>query len=191
MKKIFSLLLIIGTIHNNVAQEKNITEAKLKDSILIKVASNYIKLTKQMFPDFKKAGYIEVYVQTRVRSKHGKGSKIIYKIKDVGTAVDKDSKNYSYPNYYTFIDDKLIVIHNDITNHIIQKKFTKNSKRKFRKILDPYLHKKEVMIFWKDKNGKLIKDKNWRPQYKGSSYYGIILEVENKTFSIKRATHYD
>ncbi|PWK20940.1 hypothetical protein [Xanthomarina spongicola] len=191
MKNVF-LIFLVSSLFSVQAQELQIHEIKLTDTILKNTISDYIKETKQNFPEFNSVGYIKVSIKSVNKPYLGKNLKRVYKIEDAGIEVLDKSEDWWYPNYYTHIDTKLVIIYNKTINDVFDIKYSKKSKRKFRRILEDYLPPKKKFKFRDfEGNGKTITEIFRHPTYLGSESYGIILEVYWKTHEIRKATHYD
>jgi hypothetical protein len=174
------------------AQELEIHEIKLTDTILKNTISDYIKETKQNFPEFNSVGYIKVSIRSVNKPYLGKNLKRVYKIEDAGIEVLDKNEDLWYPNYYTYIENKLVIIYNKTIDDLLEIRFSKKSKRKFRRVLEGYLPTKKKFKFRDfEGNGKTITETYRCPTYLGSESYGIILEVYWKTHEIRKATHYD
>ncbi|MCX7551703.1 hypothetical protein [Xanthomarina sp. F2636L] len=191
MKNAFLILTFLSLL-NVQAQELDIHKIELTDIVLISTISEYIKETKQNFSEFNNIGYIKVSIKSVNKPNLGNELKRVYKIEDVGIEILDKNEDWWYPNYYTYIDNKLIIIYNKTIDDVLNIKFSNKSKRKFRKILEEYLPPKKKFKFIDfEGDGKTITEIYRHPTYLGSESYGIILEIYWKTHQIRKATHYD
>lgn len=137
----------------------DITRVEIKDTVLIKYLEQFIK--KQLHEDslFRKRGYIQVF------STHaGRNPNVVrsYHINKNYISFDNMDNDRQFPIFYSFLLNRMIVFINYDLMDIFNIEFTKKSKVKFRKDIEPYLFDSKTILFPDEKNKK-HKVKNFRP----------------------------
>lgn len=166
MKNAFLILIFfVFNILSVPSQDFEIHEIELTDTVLISTISEYIKETKTFDSLFNHVGYVKVDI--RGLNNYNKEKEIfrIYYITDSSYPLEKNDQDKSYPDYYTYIDDKLVLIYNDLNKELFKYTFSSSSKKKLRKLMDPFLSPK-ITPKYLPKNKKerdFIKD--FREQY--------------------------
>jgi hypothetical protein len=186
MKNAFLILIFfVFNILSVPSQDFEIHEIELTDTVLISTISEYIKETKTFDSLFNHVGYVKVDI--RGLNNYNKEKEIfrIYYITDSSYPLEKNDQDKSYPDYYTYIDEKLVLIYNDLNKELFQYTFSCKSKKKLRKLTEPFLGPK---ITPKDlpKNKKerdFIKD--FREQYVRFRHTELIIIEGEKPMVIK------
>src|SRR5690606_6095941 len=127
--------------------------------------SDYIKETKTFDSEFNHIGYIIVVIKGLNNYNKEKDIFRIYNIYDSSYPLEKNDQDIMYPNYYTYVDDKLVLIYNDLNKEVFDYTFSCKSKKKMRTLMETFLSPK---IKSKDlPKNKLERDfiKDFREQY--------------------------
>ena len=186
----FVILLFFGSAFcQSEKQYTEISYINLKDSILIntikRVISDQVASTDTSNLFKKGLGYIEVTV-TKYTHKDTLRS---YGIIPSGYGIKKESSEMVYPDYYSFIDNKLILINLGITSDISLKQFSESSKEHIRNLVDNCLEKPRSVTFY-DENGKIaFTDPKFRIDYISFSYYNLYI-LKDKPPIVKMGEDY-
>ncbi len=131
MKHLFFLILYI-LFNNTILYSQSYTKlahasihkVELKDSFVIRAIDSFILIHQKSDTDLIKYGYIVIKLDTNNFIKLDSIFRPCFKI-NYSYALIKDINNDKlFPNYYTFQNNKLILIYKNETNH-----FRQNSKR--------------------------------------------------------------
>ncbi|PWK20942.1 hypothetical protein [Xanthomarina spongicola] len=183
--KLSVLIFFVSSLFSVQAQELEIHEIKLKDTILKSTISDYIKETKTFDSEFNHIGYIIVVIKGLNNYNKEKDIFRIYNIYDSSYPLEKNDQDIMYPNYYTYVDDKLVLIYNDLNKEVFDYTFSCKSKKKMRTLMEPFLSPK---IKSKDlPKNKLERDfiKDFREQYVRFRHTELIIIKDKEPIVIK------
>jgi len=127
--KLLILVLYIGCFSLN-AQGIDIFKISLNDTILKQNISEYIKETKTFDSEFNHIGYVIVVIKGLNNYNKEKDIFRIYNIYDSSYPLEKHDQDKRYPNYYTYVDEKLVLFFNDLNKEIFKNTFSCKSKKK-------------------------------------------------------------
>ncbi len=173
----------------------NIQEVSLKDTLLIYEIKKLIKEESEQTDMFKKGlGYIEVFPDANEYLPHQitdyKNIRQCYYINVNYTALKsmkRESNSYSvYPDFYTFIDQRLVFIKCYTLNNMVSRAFTEKSMRKLRKIQNNYLEKTKRVTFYDLNKKKTFTDKHFRIDYHSIHGGKHIYIYRDKSYEIKQ-----
>ena len=169
-KSLLYLLLFAGLFvskigfaqHNAVEMHpgKNIDIAriKIKDTVLIKYLTQFIDKQLKESSLFTKKGYIEVfpiYASQKPNVAWG------YHINQNYANFDDMANDKQFPMFYSFLSNKMILFIDYDLFETFDIKYSKKSKIKFRKEIEPYLFEAQTIVF-RDKENIKQKFKNFR-----------------------------
>ena len=183
---IFKLIIILCiTCFKVYAQDIDIINVTLNDTVLKQNISEYIKETKAIDTTFNNIGYIIVNIKGINNYNKGKDVFKIYNIYDSSYSLENKDKDNMYPHYYTYVDDKLVLIYNDLNKELFQYAFSYKSKKKLRKLTEPFLSPKikPKDLPKKRKERDFIKD--FREQYVRFRHTELIIIKGEKPIVIK------
>jgi hypothetical protein len=183
--KLLVLIFFVLSLLSVQAQELEIHEIKLTDTILKSAISDYIKDTKTFDSEFNQIGYVIVIIKGLNNYNKEKDIFRIYNIYDSSYSLEKNDKDIMYPNYYSYVDEKLVLFFNDLNKELFQNTFSCKSKKKMRKLMEPFLSPK---IKSKDlPKNKLERDfvKDFREQYVRFRHTELIIIKGEKPIVIK------
>lgn len=136
---------------------------------------------------FKKGlGYIIVHV-TKYRVKDTLRA---YYIAPDGFGIKENSSNNVYPDYYSFVNNKLVLVTIDVMREISSRQFSEESKKNIRTLVENCLKKSERAVFY-DENGKIaFIDPNFRVDYIFFDVYNLYI-LKNKPPVLKLGEDYN
>ena len=108
---------------------------------------------------FKRKGYIEV---TSVHTSQKPNVARSYHINKNFASFDNMANDKRFPMFYSSLSNKMILFINYDLFETFDVKFTKKSKLKFRRELEPYLFEAQTIVFT-DKENRKQKFENFRP----------------------------
>ena len=187
MKRVFKYLFIFLFCFsiNIYAQSYKIEEIILTDTIFMKAIKAFINKRNKIYPKFKKIGYLQIKLLYFNKQAINNQLMLSYRIIDQYYSLNLKDPPILFPKYYSYFNSKLILIDDEILAINSSLNFTRKSKRKLIKIIEPYLNKKEHIIV-KNENGKvIINDKNFRDE-SFKMHGGIILDIyKNGTYNLR------
>jgi hypothetical protein len=177
-------------------KEIHIQEVSLKDTILINEIRKIIGEETEQREMFKKGlGYIVVFSNAcehlyRQIMDFKNIDQCYYVTVDYTGLKRVNSKNTKayllYPDFYSFIDRRLVFIKFNTLNTMISRTFTKKSMRKLRKIQDDYLEKEKRVVFYDMNKKKAFTDKHFRIDYRTIHGGKYIYIYRDKSYAVKR-----
>ena len=192
MKKASLVLLfcLVCGLQLSYGQKEQLTEIsylKLTDTALIDGINKVVKQEENNPNDplFKKGlGYINVSVQ-----KYSKNDTVIvYYIAPQAFSIRQRDDNQVYPDYYSFVNGRLVLIKLPVLEAFTSRAFTEKSKKLIRELINDHLDK-PVKIRFPDANGK----KGLVNEQRGGFVFGGGMELyvfKNKPAVLKRPTYY-
>jgi len=139
-------------------KEIDIQEIALQDTFLLRQVEQFIE-NKYAEPDglFKSGlGYIEIYLQQMSKEDTLRTYHLNSQYKSL------DQERALYPSFYTFVRNRLVLIHVPGLQELLVPGYTEKSKRELRKKLEPFLPKAETLKI-KNEQGKVVHvDKKFR-----------------------------
>jgi hypothetical protein len=155
---------------------ERISNKKITDTILIDNINKVIGLEKSNVSDtlFKKGlGYIDL---TLIKYP-GNDTTAVYYISPQLYGYNKESIDWSYPDFYGFLGERLILINISPIHSFTERKYSEKSKKFLRGLVDKCLEKKKKVKFYNMDGTKAFTDKNFRVDYMNfySGYYLYIL----------------
>ncbi|MCK5401959.1 MAG: hypothetical protein KAJ28_10030 [Flavobacteriaceae bacterium] len=173
---IFLIILFLSYAGLGYSQTSRIELVQLKDSVFLKGVSEIIKKAKIQYPPFKDKGYIQVYLNYLNKEAVNEQIFAEYRVNDQYFSLKLRYTRSLFPKFYSYIDGKIILIYNK-TVPILNLGFSKRSKRRLIKKMEPFLSKKEHLIA-RDNNGKIIiNDKSFRPNESFKLHGGWFLKI--------------
>jgi len=126
-------------------------------------------------------GYICVYLQ-----KFSYGDTIReYRITPRLSDIKERAPDKFYPDYYTYLDKRLVLIFVNAINEFADRKFSKKSKNNVRKLIDNTLEPTKTVVFHNVNGKKRVKDKHFRPDYfKSDQGITLIILKNHRTVRI-------
>lgn len=175
MKNIFLRLFLCLFLYFSYSQDNKIQKLTLSDSLVYNTVENFIKERKKVYPKFNTYGYIILRLVSYDENYSAEKPLVVYKIIDQYYSLDSGLQ--PYPNNYTYISDKLVLIYDNWSKLMDDSSVSKRCKRKIRKRINKTLEEQQHLYF-KDKNGKVIlDDKNFRPDTSFNIHGGILLSI--------------
>lgn len=162
-------------VEMNSGKNIDIATIKIKDTILIKYLIQFID--KQLKEDslFTKKGYIEVFpIHANRKPNVARG----YYIKKNYVNFDDMANDKQFPMFYSFLSNKMILFIDYDLFDTFDIKYSKKSKVKFRKEIEPYLFEAQTIVF-RDKENVKQTFKNFRENEVFQFGGGINLYIMN------------
>lgn len=153
--------VVYGQINRSTfkgAQRIDITKLEIKDSLLITQLKKFITQSEENSL-FKTKGYVQVFL---TNTSHKPNVVRSYHINKNYVSFDDMDNDKQFPLFYSLLSDRVVLFMYYDFGDIFKLKFTKKSKSKFRKDLEPYLFKYQTVIL-PNENNKMTKAKNFRP----------------------------
>jgi hypothetical protein len=194
MKKVFLLFLfyLLVGLQLSYGQEKPYTDIsylKLTDSALIN-GINKVVSQEENNPDdslFKKGfGYIRVSVKQYPKN----DTVIVYYIAPELSTIKKSSLEQAYPDYYSFVNRRLVLITINALDAFTSREFSEKSKKNIRDLVDKCLEKTQKITFYDENNKKAFTDKYFRPDYLLFGSGKELYIFKNKPPVLKRPAYY-
>jgi hypothetical protein len=162
-------------VEMNTGGRIDISKIKIKDTVLIMHLTQFIN--KQLNEDslFRKKGYIQVFLAQTSQKPNVVRS---YYISKNYLNFDNLANDKQFPMFYSFLLNKMILFNNYDLFETFDIEYTKKSKVKFRKELEPYLFEAQTIVFT-DKENKKQKLKNFRPDEVFHTGRGINVYIMN------------
>jgi len=134
----------------------DISYIKLTDTILIENINKEINEQLNTVDSgrlLKKGvmGYIDVYVNEFPQ----KDTIIHYSILPSLYPINETAADSRYPEYYTYVNDRLVVIYLKVLNQFTERVYSEKSKKHIRKLIDNVVDKPHKSTFY-DMNGKKL-----------------------------------
>jgi hypothetical protein len=194
MKNVFLIFLIyLGVgVQSSSGQEKRYTDIsylKISDSALIDGINKVVNQEVNNPDDslFKKGfGYIRVSVIQYPKN----DTVIVYYIAPELSAITKKSIEQVYPDYYSFVNGRLVLITMRALDVFASREFSEKSKKNIRELVDKCLEKTQKVTFYDENNKKAFTDKHFRTDY---LLFGGGMELyifKNKPAVLKRPAYY-
>jgi DNA integrity scanning protein DisA with diadenylate cyclase activity len=190
-KIIYIILFLILNTSLSFAQNSDIKKITISDTLLYKTVKNFIANRKNESAKFKKFGYINLTLKYYNSQANSIDLMSSYSIVDQYFSLD--SGYLKYPKYYTYIENRLILIYDYWSAIFDEKAVSKRDKKKLGKKINKTLDKTEHIVA-KDKTGKVvIDDKNFRSEESINIHGGITLNIykNKKTEIIKNYNSHD
>ncbi len=167
---IFLFILMGFTFHvkaNNECDKKYQTDIKeilITDSILLEQLIFYINERNNDTSLFSTGrGYVTIFMKGS-SSLDGKKVRRSYSINVNYHSFDNLKNDFIFPNYYTKIQDRIVIIYDSSFRETFCLEFTSNTKKNFQRIVEPFLPPfSEKRFKIRDKNGKIVKGPKFRP----------------------------
>ena len=149
--------------YKGVAQSKQlatITQVEITDTTL----KNNIRFVLEKYQKnnafFKKGyGYVNIFLQS-----FSQGDTLRrYNISPSLVGIKHRQPDRYYPDYYSYINNKLILIHIDALDDFLDRKLSEKDKKRIRKLVDNTLEPTRTIVL--PHVGKRVKDKHFRPDY--------------------------
>ena len=100
--------------------------------------------------------------------------------------MKRDKKAYLfYPDFYSFVDGRLVFIKIHILNDMIWRALTEKSMRKLRKIQNRFLEKTKRMTTYDMEGKKIFTDKHFRIDYFKPHGGKYIYIYNDQTYEVK------
>jgi len=157
------------------AQRIDITKAEIKDSVLITQLKKFIKTQSEEDSLFKKKGYVQVFL---TKKPHKPNVVRSYHINKNYVSFDDMDNDKQFPLFYSLLSNRVVLFMYYDLSDIFKLKFTKKSKSKFRKDLEPYLFKNQTVMLHNEYN-KMTKAKDFRPDEVIQTGGGIDVYIIN------------
>lgn len=152
----------IGQIKN---QYSTLSYVTLTDSILINTIKHSLNIelnsddSKNLFK--KGFGYIAVHVV-----KYSQNDTLrVYYISPALLSIKEDSPNSLYPDFYSFVNNQLVVIYLDVLNKFAEKEYSNKEKKRIREMINKHLVKTKKVTFYDENEKKSFTDKHFRIDY--------------------------
>ncbi|WP_289021959.1 hypothetical protein [uncultured Salegentibacter sp.] len=171
--KVLIFLFFIQLSHS-YAQNLKIQEINLSNNVLENEIINFIDNKKQEYTNFNDFGYIKVTLDYYNSQANQKELSHIFSIKDQYIPLKTEA---NYPLFFTYIDDKIVLLYTNEFRLINEIKFSKRSKRKLEKKVNKSLGKTEHVIAYNSKGEKVIDDKDFNPNESFNIHGGIKLKI--------------
>ena len=177
MKTFILSILIFGSVccySQQKAAKRDIQYLSIKDSVLLRnisLLADRMDTTNVNNNLKKEYGYIELFID-----EFSKGDTIVgYYFTPQYTAIDKKKKDKVFPDFYSFVNNRLVIIDVDALNVISDKMFSNKSKRKLLALMDKCFEKPHKVIFHNMDGTVSFIDKhfrrNWFPLGAGEYIY--------------------
>ncbi len=162
-------------VEMNSGKNIDIARIKIKDTILIMYLTQFID--KQLKEDslFLKKGYIQVFP---IHASQKPNVARSYYIKKNYVNFDNMANDKKFPMFYSFLSNKMILFIDYDLFDTFDIKYSKKSKIKFRKELEPYLFEAQTIVF-RDKENIKQTFKNFRENEVFQFGGGINLYIMN------------
>lgn len=174
--KYFKILILFFFIQLNhlYSQNLKIQEIKFANSILQKEIINFIDKRKKEYPKFKDIGYIKVTLNYYKDNAKQKELSYIYSFKDQYITLNNNS---NYPLFFTYINNKIVLLYTNKFNDDNKINLSKKSKKKLAKKIKKSLGKTERLVVFNSKGEKIIDDKNFNPNESFNIHGGVELKI--------------
>lgn len=169
-----SILFFFSLINNSYSQNLKIQEIKLTNSVLENEIINFIDIRKQEYPKFKDIGYIKVTLDYYKNNSNQKELSYIFSIKDQYTLLKNNS---NYPLFFTYINNKIVLLYTNKFNDNNEVKISKRSKKRLARKIKQNLGKTERLVAFNSKGEKVIDDKDFNPNESFNIHGGIKLKI--------------
>ncbi|MES2426050.1 MAG: hypothetical protein V4560_03720 [Bacteroidota bacterium] len=194
MKNAFLIFLIyLGVgVQSSSGQEKRYTDIsylKISDSALIDGINKVVNQEVNNPDDslFKKGfGYIRVSVIQYPKN----DTVIVYYIAPELSAITKKSIEQVYPDYYSFVNGRLVLITMRALDVFASREFSEKSKKNIRELVDKCLEKTQKVTFYDENNKKAFTDKHFRTDYLLFGSGKELYIFKNKPAVLKRPAYY-
>jgi hypothetical protein len=157
--KFLCILIFIIQIANS--QNVNIEKLELSNELFINSINNFVKKRKKESPKFKNLGYVEVrllYVNNEAIN-----DELKYKFIIVDQYYRPNRLKQNLPKYYFYIEDKLVLLYNELEIYNTSSN-SKKHQRKIDRLIKPYLNE-PTHLKVKNEDGKIIiNDRNFRDE---------------------------
>ena len=186
-KSLLYLLLFAGLFvskigfaqHNAVKTHSgkniDIARVKIKDTVLIKYLTQFIDKQLKENSLFIKKGYIQVFP---IHANHKPNVVRGYHINKNYVNYDDMANDKNFPMFYSFLSNKMVLFIDYDLFETFDIKYSKKSKLKFRKELEPYLFEAQTIVVTDEENRKQ-KFKNFRENEVFQFGGGINLYIMN------------
>jgi len=153
MKRTITLIILLFLSYSCYSQQikRDIQRLKIKDTVLLQQLNIMINGIAIYGGDYKSGyGYIELHIEQFAGSAD---TAITYSFSPSLLFLDEKATDDLYPDYYDFVDNKLVTIYIDALDryHFSNKTLTDKSKKMIRTLTDKYLEKAGPMIKIKEK----------------------------------------
>lgn len=129
----------------------DIARIKIKDTVLIKYLTQFIDEQLKESSLFTKKGYIEVFpIHANRKPNVARG----YHINKNYVNYDDMANDKQFPMFYSFLSNKMILFIDFDLFDTFDIKYSKKSKVKFRKELEPYLFEAQTIVVADEENRK-------------------------------------
>ena len=158
------------------SQSFKIQKIELDSSVLKKEITNYINKQKRVSSKFKNFGYIIVKLDFYSSNSNTKPKALshAYSIKYQYAPLKKES---NYPFFFTFINDKIVLLYINKLSGNNQSLICKKSKKRLARKVKKTLGKTERLLALNEKGEKIIDDKNFNPNESFNIHGGIYLKI--------------
>lgn len=177
---VISLLLLFLT-QKGFCQSKSgnaeITYLHIKDSLLISSIQKLVKQVETTDTLYRK-GY--GYITLQVKEYSQKDTLIDYSINPSLLSIREDSIDQLYPDHYTYVNNRLVLIHINVLNQLAVRKYTEKSKSEIRKLVNSTLEKTRKVTFYDVNEKKAFTDKHFRVDYLLRNYAIHLYILKNK-----------
>ena len=165
-KKIFAALIVFVALCNFSFSQGPIRDAigvtriqylNIKDKTVLEYLQKYIDEKTDSSNRF--VGYIVVNFDSK--PSEVKETLRHFSIRHSVSSFDDIENDAQFPPYYTMLNNKIILFKFSNLNDLFILRYTNKSKRKFLRVIEPFLFPKSTLLFPSDK-GKFVKDKKFR-----------------------------
>jgi hypothetical protein len=150
-------------------QETTLTHHTLKNEI-----ANFINKKKQEYPKFKNVGYVTVLLEYYNKNATQKEVSYIFSIKDQYISLKENS---NYPLFFTFINNKIVLLYTNTAANNNKVKLSKRSKKRLAKKIKKSLGTTERLIVLNPRGKKIIDDNHFNPHESFNIHGGITLKI--------------
>lgn len=157
------------------AQRIDITKLEIRDSVLITQLKKFIKTQSEEDSLFKKKGYVQVFL---TNIPHKPNVVRSYHINKNYISFDDMDNDKQFPLFYSLLSNRVVLFMYYDLSDIFKLRFTRKSKSKFRKDLEPYLFKSRTVMLPNEYN-KMTKARNFRPDEVIHAGGGIDVYIMN------------
>ena len=143
-----------------------ISYLELKDSTLVENIKRIIN--KEVNSDTSKNNMFRKglgYILLEVKQHFNSDTLRQYYIDPQLLSFKDDTDDRLYPDYFSFVDNRLVIIHLQVLDEFTKRYLTAKTKSNFRKLINSYLGKTKKMTFYDVDNKKAFTDKNFRIDY--------------------------
>lgn len=161
---LFSIFYSISVLQaQSLPAKLRIQEIVFTDSILVREIKNLIQHeinNKEDKNDFFKRGL--GYINLHLANNLDRDVLIKYYISPGMSGFRKSTPDNLYPFFYSYVGNRMILIHLDEFSRFSDYRFSKRSKRQFRKKLEPYLEKTQNIKAYDSLGNVTIRDRHFR-----------------------------